>query len=355
MPAPATRFDGLAPGLARVVLASFAAIVVVLVLFALPMVDRQNPPQQQGDLTTYAQVVERLKAGEPYYQALHTELVESGYGVRSVFNWRPPLFLSALALLPSPAVGQVILALLAAFGAVLGWSLVTRTGPIVQIVLGALFPLGFLSLIAPLSAYMCELYAGALILVSVAAYARRLIWLGFAAAVLALLMRDLAIVYALICAGLAIREGRRREVAAWAVAFVAFGLYYAWHGAMAMRMVEPTDPHYVDNWLQFGGIGFDLATARFNGIFVVAPHWVTALVLPLALLGLLAWPAPAAGRVVLTVFGYLVAFAIVGKPVNIYWGALYTPLLAFGLAWAIPALRDLFAAARRPLAVATGA
>ena len=349
MPTTATRFDSVAPGLARLVLAVLAVATVISVLVALPMVDREKDPARHGDLQTYSLVVERLQAGEPYYQALHTELLAGGYGVRSIFNWRPPLFLLALSMLPSPVVAQGILVVLAAAGLTLGCSLVVRAGPAVQIGLGVLFPLSFLSIITPVSAYMCELYAGALILISVSAYARRLIGLGFVAAVLALLVRELAIVYALICVGLAFREGRRREVMAWAIALAGFVAYYVWHGVMVMQTIGPNDPGYASGWLQFGGLSFDLATARFNGIFMLLPFWVTALMLPLALLGLLAWPSPASPRVALVVFAYLVAFAVVGKAVNVYWGALYAPLLAFGLVWAPPALRDLIAAATRPV------
>jgi hypothetical protein len=48
----------------------------------------------------------------------------------------------------------------------------------------------------------------------------------------------------------------------------------------------------------------------------------------------------------LTCFGYVAAFCIVGKMVNFYWGAMYVPLLAFGVVRAPGALRDLFMAAR---------
>lgn len=84
-----------------------------------------------------------------------------------------------------------------------------------------------------------------------------------------------------------------------------------------------------------------LATAQGNGIFFVLPLWVTALVLPVGLLGLVAWPGPAGRRAALAVGSYLAFFFALGKPFNIYWGPLYTPFLAVGLAWAPAALADL--------------
>jgi hypothetical protein len=102
--------------------------------------------------------------------------------------------------------------------------------------------------------------------------------------------------------------------------------------------------------LQFGGLGFDLGTATFNGLFLLLPVWVTALYLPLALLGLVG--GKSSGRMGATVLSFLVLFACVGKPDNLYWGSLYTPLLALGLPWVWPAVRDLWGAALGRKAIA---
>jgi hypothetical protein len=134
-------------------------------------------------------------------------------------------------------------------------------------------------------------------------------------------------------------------VAAWGVGLAVFAAYYAWHYVTAMSLIGPADRAYPDGWLQWGGLAFDLGTASFNGAFLLLPFWATAIYLPLAILGLLAWPAKASVRVLATVLGYLVLFSIFGKPVNTYWGSLYTPLLAFGVPWAPFALRDLVRAA----------
>lgn len=347
---PTTRFQDLRPGLARVVLAVFAAVALLLALQALSIVEPEQSPDRKGDLYTYAQVVERLKAGEGYYQALHTELVDGGYGLQSVFNWRPPFFLSMLSLSPVPLLPQAVLIGLALAGLVLGRRLVSDVPNLwLKVLLSAMLVFGLLSVAAPQAELMCELYAGILILISVSAYGQKLPWLGFAAAALALWVRELTIVYALICVGFAVRDRRWREVMAWGATLTLFLLYFGWHAHMAMSMVGPGDRAYRDGWLQFQGMGFDIATAHFNGLLMLLPFWATALLLALSVLGLLAWPAQAAERILIVVLAYLAAFAIVGKPVNAYWGALYTPLLGFGLAWSIPALRDLFLAARSPM------
>lgn len=346
---PPTRFQDLRPGLARIVLALFAAVAVLLALQALSVAEPEQSPERQGDLHMYAQVVERLRAGEDYYKALHTELVDGGYGVQSVFNWRPPFFLSALSLSPLSLVSQAVLVALALAGLVLGRRLVSDVPSLwLKVSLSAMLVFSLLSVAAPQAQLMCELYAGILILISVSAYGQKLPWLGFAAAALALWVRELAILYAVICLGFAIRDRRWREVVAWGAMLALFLLYFGWHAHMAMSTVAPGDPGYRDGWLQFQGVGFDIATAHFNGLLMLLPFWASALLLVLSVLGLLAWPGQAAERVLLVVLAYLAAFAIVGKPVNAYWGGLYTPLLGFGLVWAIPALHDLWLAARRP-------
>ena len=73
----------------------------------------------------------------------------------------------------------------------------------------------------------------------------------------------------------------------------------------------------------------------------VAPTWVAAALLPILLLGLAGWAAEIGRRIATVVVVYMAAYSIVGIPVDLFWGAMTTPLLMFGLIWAIPALRDL--------------
>ncbi|MEO6012580.1 MAG: hypothetical protein ABIQ30_03210 [Devosia sp.] len=336
----ATRFERVSPSIARLVLAAYAAIALIVLCFSFPMVGTEKAPDKQGDLETYQQVVDALKDGVPYYEALHTELVSAGYGTHSVFNWRPPFFLTALALSPSTMVSQAVLVAIAAAALTLALGL-QWSGPAMRVGLALLLVLSLVSVIVPGAQNMCELYAGALILLSVAAYGRGWHWMGFGAATLALLFRELSIAYVVLCVWFALRERRWTEVGAWGVVLLAFTGYFAWHAQLAMSMVGPLDKAYPEGWVQFGGLSFDLITANFNGAFLLMPFWVTGLLLPLAVLGLLAWPAKAGQLVLATVLTYLAMFAIVGKPMNIYWGAIYTPLLALGVVWAAPALRDL--------------
>ncbi len=79
-----------------------------------------------------------------------------------------------------------------------------------------------------------------------------------------------------------------------------------------------------------------------NFLLAVLPAWVTALYVPLAILGLLGWPARGATPMKLTAVCYLALFSIIGQPANFYWGWLIAPVLALGIVRAPQAVRDLF-------------
>jgi hypothetical protein len=150
--------------------------------------------------------------------------------------------------------------------------------------------------------------------------------IGLAAA----LTRELAAAYLLAMAVLAWRDGARRETIAWMGALAAFTLALAAHAAAVHAQILPGDPAS-QGWLRIGGWRFALATFHWNALLITAPAWVTAVLAPVALLGLAAWRDPLGERVALTVFGYVAAFIFVGRPENSYWGLLIAPLWPLSL------------------------
>jgi hypothetical protein len=60
------------------------------------------------------------------------------------------------------------------------------------------------------------------------------------------------------------------------------------------------------------------------------------------MLGLWGWRAHFGTRTFLTVFAYICAFSIAGRPDNYYWGLMYAPLLPVGLINVPPCLLDLY-------------
>jgi hypothetical protein len=345
---PPTRFRAMRRPLAGAIVT--LALFAMLLLVATAIGYRPPAPAASadaGDVAAYGRIVERMRAGEGYYSAAHAELRQGGFGTQSVFNWRLPTLSWIESRLPSllwanVLLGIVALASLLATAKFVALSADRTTGMRV-------LPALILSLIActtPAAAFFTEIVAGVLILASVSAYGLKRPAAGFVIALLALFIRELAAPYVIVCVALAWRDRRFVELGAWAAGLAAFAAYFAWHAAMVQAALGAGDLAYPDGWVQFGGLGFILATAKFNGAFIAAPLWATAILMPLCLLGLAAWQGAGARRVALTVAAYLVAFAVVGKPFNTYWGALYTPLMMIGLAFVPAALRDLFAALR---------
>jgi hypothetical protein len=345
---PATRFAGADRRFAAAILAVTA--LAMLILLAVSARHQPPPPAgsaSEGDMATYARIVEQMHAGANYYDAARAELTAGGYGTTSVFNWRMPTLAWIESLFPSLAWASVLLGLGAIATTLAAAKFVRDTADSATAVLCILAMLASLFACAtPAAAMFGEIPAGILILASISAYGLRRPGIGLALGLAALFVRELAAPYVLVCIYLAWRDGRKRELAAWIVGLAAFAAFYAWHASMVMAHVTATDRSYADGWIQFGGLHFLLPAAHFNGIFIAMPLWVTAVLAPLCLLGLAAWPA--SRRAALTITIFLVAFAIVGKPFNDYWGAIFTPVMMLGLAFVPAALRDLATAPASP-------
>jgi hypothetical protein len=353
MALPPTRFAGINRRM--------AAAIVVLTAFAmlalLAVASQYRPPLgaasgSDGDMAMYAHIVERMHAGVGYYTAAHEQLHGGGYGTQSVFNWRLPTLAWAESLFPSLAWANVLLGLGAIAALLTAAKLVRDTADNTTAVLAGLaLAVSLFACATPAAALFTEIPAGILVLASACAYGLRRTAIGFVLALAALFIRELAAPYVLVCIYLAWRDERRTELWAWAGGLAAFSSFFAWHYMMVQGAITVGDFAYAQGWIQFGGLSFILAAARFNGMLLAAPLWPTAILLPICLLGLAAWRAPAAHRIGLTVAVYLVAFAIVGKPFNDYWGAMFTPLMMLGLAFVPAAVRDLIrtpSSARRP-------
>jgi hypothetical protein len=78
---------------------------------------------------------------------------------------------------------------------------------------------------------------------------------------------------------------------------------------------------------------------------MLLPPWLTAIVVPLAVVGLMGWGGPLGSRIGATVCVYMTVFIIIGQSFNRYWGVLYVNLLPLGLLFAPAAVRDLFCSA----------
>jgi hypothetical protein len=78
-----------------------------------------------------------------------------------------------------------------------------------------------------------------------------------------------------------------------------------------------------------------------NGYLLLLPQWVSAIYLPLAMLGFAGWNTTTGRRAGLTACAFVILFAFVGHSFNQYWGSLVAPLFTLGAAQAPTALSDL--------------
>jgi hypothetical protein len=185
-----------------------------------------------------------------------------------------------------------------------------------------------------------EVWAGLLIALSLALYRPQRWGASLAVALLAVGIRELAAPYLLVMAALAWHEGRRGEAAAWlaGIAALAIGL---WLHAQSLAPLVLADDRTSPGWLALGGWHFVLRTLRMNLALLIAPEWLTAIAVPLGLLGLLTRRGLLGDRIALTVLGYCAAFLFIGRPSNFYWGFLLAPIWPLGLIGCAVLLRDM--------------
>jgi hypothetical protein len=297
----------------------------------------------------YRAIVTHVHDGENYYDAAGRELRSQGYPTASCFNWRTPVYAWLIGSLPNPEWARVIVILGALATLFLSYGLMLQESN--RMWMGAaatLLLLGAVNWCVDGDAFLVqELWAGVLIALSVALYGHDRWCAGTLTGLLALFLRELALPYCVIAMALAAWQRRYRELVLWVVGFALYAEFLLWHFAEATRHMTLQDRAPGD-WVQFGGVPFLLVTVQINAFLFPLPQWISAVYLPLSLLGLIGWRGRTAGRVGLTIAAYLAAFAVAGQPFNNYWGLLYAPLLPFGLAWAPVALRDLAVALLRP-------
>ena len=345
-----TRYASLArPGALLVLCATLAAAIWCLRVVSTQPTGPLTPPadERQRDALLYRRVVERVHAGEGYYDAAGDELRSRSYPTRSFLNWRPPLYAWMNGRWLGPSGGQLLLSALVLATVLMAYrAMRAECGVAEAMATVVLVGLAIAICLRPEASPLAELWAGTAIALSVCAYA--LCWpgLGVAAGLFALFYRELALPYALVCLGLALRRGRRGEAWSWVVGLALFGVYLAFHALEVSRHQTAADLAHEGGWVRFGGTAFVLTTVGFHPLLAEFPPWTWAIYLPLSVLGLVGWRGEMGTRVALAAGAYLAAFAVVGLPFNNYWGLIDAPLLALGFVRAPASMRDLIVAVR---------
>lgn len=310
-----------------------------------------NQANDRGDIALYRAIVVHMANGESYYAAVAREQHARGYPTRPFVTWRLPTLAWIIENL-GETLAMGLLRLLALL-AILAWIQAmkdTGLGRYVMIAGGLLVYFSLAIVVLPANVvYMHEVWAGTLIALSLALH-RRWWLLSVIAGLGALTLRELALPFVLVMAFWAYREGRRFEVASWGLGVLAFALGLVAHAGQVMDLIQP-DALRGPGWLGFGGWPFLLKVNQWNLITLTLGGILSAIWVPLALLGAAGRLDPLGQRLMLIVWGYSLAFLFVGRSDNGYWGLIYGPLVAISLVFAPMALRDLWRAAGRGVPV----
>jgi hypothetical protein len=167
-------------------------------------------------------------------------------------------------------------------------------------------------------------------------------------AMMAMLIRETAALYVGIMAGLALVEGRRREGLAWAGTLAVLAVVVVLHAHAVGAVVHVTDPSS-PGWSAMLGYGFFVKAMAIMTGLAILPLWIAAPLVPLALVGWMAWASATGLRVFVTLAAYAALIALFARADTFYWGLMMAPTLLIGLAFLPDAVRDLVhAAAARP-------
>jgi hypothetical protein len=342
----ATRFASLPRRSAVGVLALWLAVTVWL-LSGIASSPSPKPGAaaaggEQSDVALYKAIVERVHGGAGYYDAAALELRARRYPMRSPLNWRSPVYAWLLARLPDPLVGSALLAVVSAAVVAVAsrWVRETNLRRHWRVAL-AVTIVAMAGCLVRDFAYLQEAWAGAFVALAVCLRGRGSYRAAIVAGLAALAFRELALVPFVIGIALAAWRRRWREVVVSVAALGVWAALMAWHAAEVARRLSPDDLGRAS--FGAGGAAFVLASCQWSPLLIALPRWAGALIVPVIFVGLAGW-RPAAWAA-LIVAGYIVLFAFVGHGFNDYWGAIFTPLLAFGVLGAPSAIRDLLRSA----------
>ena len=308
------------------------------------------------DLALYDRVISRIGRGENYYSAAAEEHRKADYPLRPGVAVRLPTLAyldmwlgdqgqGADALVPGE-LGAALLLL----GAVV-WAWWRRLGEEPG---GAPFQrigtaLMFMGASLGLNRYyfvLHELWAGMLIALSLALHRPGQRWLGAVlVAGLALAIREHALPYVLLMGALALWRRNWRESAAWGALLALFGLGLALHLHLVAQQVLPGDPSG-PTWLALRGLSGWLSNVVLSSNLRFLPHFVSGPLVILMVFGWAGWRSSLATTATLLYLGYGLAFMLIGRADNFYWGAVIAPAMLVGLAFVPRGVRSLILAAR---------
>lgn len=329
--------------------APFAVVLLLLIGLAVAASIGVRPtapktidaPSKITDLSLYQSLAAQVLAGRNYYVAATETQRELGYPVRPVVTVRPPT-LTWLIVALSPRGAHLLLQILVA-ATTLAWAVrLTHLlpSPPWWIAGGILIGSGLAPATSEPMMWFSETWAGVLIALSLAIRSPCAWWPSMAAALAAVLIRELALPYLVAMGLLAAFGGQRREAIGWGVAVGLFVLAFLFHAQAIEALIQSGDP-VSPGWNGHGGWRFFLAACREMTVLGEPPSLVTAFLLPLVYVGLVASPTAVAFRLFVTLAGYTLLLTIFARQNNAYWILMISPILSLGLLFVPFAIADL--------------
>lgn len=297
------------------------------------------------DLALYDRAVERIRAGESYYDFIVEEQRRANYPVRPGFAVRLPTLAYLNAALGLPA--QTALAMLLLVAVMLVWwrRLGEEPGGGKHRLLA--MSLLFVGASLGLNRYffqLHELWTGMLLALAFGLHRPGRWVASLVVAALALAIREHALPFVLLMAAMAFWRREWREGAAWSALAVVFLAAISMHLAIIAAQTGPEDP-VGQGWLYVRGLSGWLSNVVLSSNLRFLPHWVAGPAVVLMMVGWCGWRSPAGEFGALLYFGYGLAFMLAGRGDNFYWGAVVAPAMFIGLAFAPLALKSLVRAA----------
>jgi hypothetical protein len=340
-----TRFANLRPATAFLVIIGLIVAIGLGFIFPPPLI---IPTDKAGeDLRCYQSILERIHMGEGYYKAAATELRSRGYPTRSVFNWRPPLLAWLMGHLPSLLASRLVAIILSLITIGIWFSLL-RNLSFTQVFFGGILLTGFTfyAIVSPVF-LMHEFWAGTLITLSLLFYARGWRFLALGSGLFALFLRELSLPFVCVMALISYIEGHRRESFFWILGIIGFTAHLGVHSVIVNNLITEGDLAQKEGWIVFGGWPFILSTVQVHPFLLIAPYWVTVIIFPLSVLGVIGWFGPLGFRLFSIIGIYVLALLFVGKEFNRLWGLMYVNIVPLGLLYVPYSFHDLWGSIRR--------
>jgi hypothetical protein len=333
-----TRWARLDSGQARIVLALLAALLVAC-FTALAAVTPSAPTG--GDSALYAGIIDAMRHGAGYYAAAEAALRDGGDPLQSF--WAFPLPALALAEAALPSLLVAILLLLTVFAAAITWYRRLREAVqpgLPQVTATVLVVLSLMMFARPSLAASHEIWAGPLIALALA-LRRPGQWIeAVLVALIAMLIQESAVLFALTMLALGWVDGARREAIGWAAAVGLFVIVLAAHAVAAGAAAGPPGGDAIGS-LGLLGFGFAIRAIALVTPFTMLPLAVAAPLVGLALFGWASWASPAGLRGIALLVVTIALLGIAARADTVAWAALIGPILPLGLVFVPDAIRDL--------------